>query len=77
MRIGKKTNNNPGYIRMPYIIMTQSVEVSESNSNLSKSKSRYGIIQTVASRYGTFILKSQIRSKKAKKILEKIKDFKS
>jgi len=75
MRIGKKTNNNPGYIWMPYIIMTQSVEVSESNFNLSKNRSRYGIIQTVASRYGTFILKSQIRSKKAKKILEKIKDF--
>jgi hypothetical protein len=73
MIVGRKTNNNPGYIWMPYIIMTQSAEVSESNTK--NNRSRY--VQTVASRYGTFILKIQIRSKKAKKILEKIKDFKS
>lgn len=77
MKIGKKSNQNPGYIWLPYI-MTQSVAtVSESNFYPKKSiSSRY--VQTVASRYGTIILsKQQGRVNKAKKILEKIEDLKS
>lgn len=76
MKIGKKTNSNPGYIWIPYI-MTQSVAtVSESDFKPRKSlASKY--VQTVASRYGTFILsKSQSRVEKIKKILEKIEDLK-
>ena len=77
MIIGKKSNQNPGYVWVPYI-MTQSVAtVSESNLHPKKSlTSRY--VQTVASRYGTIILsKQQSRVEKAKKILEKIEDLKS
>lgn len=68
MIIGKKSNQNPGYVWAPYIIMTQSAKKSLA--------SRY--VQTVASRYGTIILsKQQSRVEKAKKILEKIEDLKS
>jgi hypothetical protein len=77
MIIGKKTNTNPGYVWVPYI-MTQSIAtISESDFNPNKSlTSRY--VQTVASRYGTIILsKQKSRVKKAKKILEKIEDLKS
>ena len=77
MIIGKKSNQNPGYVWAPYIIMTQCATVSESNFHPKKSlASRY--VQTVASRYGTIILsKQQSRVEKAKKILEKIEDLKS
>ena len=78
MIIGKKSksNQNPGYVWVPYI-MTQSVAtVSESNFHPKKSlTSRY--VQTVASRYGTILSKNQSRVEKAKKILEKIEDLKS
>jgi hypothetical protein len=77
MKIGKKTNNNPGYIWVPYI-MTQSIAtVSESDFKPRKGLAS-GYVQTVASRYGTIILsKSQSRVEKAKKILEKIEDLKN
>lgn len=76
MIIGRKKNISPGYIWIPYI-MTQSVAtISESQFNPKKSiSSRY--VQTVASRYGTIVLTSKKRVKKAKKILKKIEYFKN
>ena len=79
MIIGRKSksNQNPGYVWVPYIMTLSVATVSESNFHPKKSlTSRY--VQTVASRYGTIILsKSQSRVEKAKKILEKIEDLKS
>jgi hypothetical protein len=77
MKIGKKSNQNPGYVWVPYIMSQTVSTISESNFNPKKSiSSRY--VQTVASRYGTIILsKQQGRVNKAKKILEKIEDLKS
>jgi formylmethanofuran dehydrogenase subunit D len=76
MKIGKKTNSNPGYIWVPYI-MTQSI-ATVSESDFKPRGLASGYVQTVASRYGTIILsKSQSRVEKAKKILEKIEDLKN
>jgi len=75
MIIGKKSSQNPGYIFAPYVI-SEKVAIIEGDMKPKKSiSSRY--VQTVASRFGTFLPKNLKRAKKAKKILEKIEDLKS
>ena len=63
---------NPGYVFIPYILVTTSVIVEGDMSLSKKINSKY--IQTVASRFGTNP-KIEKRIKKIKKILKKLEEF--
>jgi hypothetical protein len=77
MQIGKKSNLKSGYVWVPYVISSDVSTISETESFMPKKSLSSRYIQTVASRYGTVMLSpKEKRISKAKKILERIEDFK-
>jgi len=66
---------NPGYVFAPYVILSNVTILEEGIMPKKKINSRY--VQTIASRFGTWLPLNERRIKKIKKILEKIEDLKN
>jgi len=67
---------NPGYVFVPYILVSD-VAILEEGRNMPKKKINSRYLQTVASRFGTWLPLNKRRIKKIKKILQKLEDLKN
>ena len=64
-----------GYVFAPYILVSRNAVIVEGNM-ASKKKINSKYVQTVASRFGSWMPLNERRSRKIKKILQKLEDLK-